>query len=72
MHPLLLHQIADDTVTARRRSDHHHHRPQHRRRIGARAALWCRAAVGGLLITVGTRVAGTRHGDVGLQHRPSA
>jgi hypothetical protein len=70
MHPLLLHQIADDHVIGRRRSDPRRH--PHRRRPSRRGvAVGLRAAVGGLLITVGTRVAGPRPDAVGLRRTPT-
>ncbi len=69
MHPLLLHQIADDRVVGRRRSDPP--RPAHRRRGRHRTSTRLRAGVGGLLISVGTRVSGTRTGPVALPRTPT-
>ena len=70
MHPILLHQIADDRVIGRRRSDRHY-RPVRRRRSGRGVTGRLRSAVGGVLITVGTRVAGPRPGAVGLRRTPT-
>ena len=71
MHPLLLHQIADDRVIGRRRSVQHRI-PTRRRHRGRAVATRLRSVLGDLLITVGTRVAGPRPrpGPVGLR-RPS-
>ncbi len=70
MHPQLLHQIADDRVIERRRS---HLAPPRgpRRRLGARPTARVRTRVGGLLIAVGTRVAGPRSEPLGLPSHPS-
>ena len=72
MHPLLLHQLADDTVTDR----HRHARAEGRaaRRTGrtVRPASRLRVRAGGLLITVGTRLAGTRPASAVLHHHTSA
>ncbi len=70
MHPLLLHRIADDRVIERRRSDPPRQlRRQRRSGWGATARL--RSGVGGLLIAVGIRVAGTRAVPVGLYRTPT-
>jgi len=70
MHPQLLHQIADDRVIGRRRS-----RPppvgRRPRRTGPGVTARLRAAAGGILITLGTRVAGPRYGTAGLRRTPT-
>ncbi len=67
MNPLLLHQIADERVIHRRRS---FYAQEHKvlRAPGAprRLTMRVRTGVGGLLITVGTRVAGKRSDSVRL------
>ncbi len=70
MHPLLLHQLADDSVTDR----HRHARSQGRvvRRTRTRPTSRFRVWVGGLLVTVGTRLAGTRPAPAVLHHPTSA
>ncbi len=72
MHPSLLHQLADDTVARRRRT--HQHRYHQPRRPGLVTRAWARTrvGVGGLLISVGTRLAGTRPGPAALHGHPSA
>ena len=70
MHPIVLHQIADDSVIGRRRSDGRL-RPVRIRRPGPSVAARTRAGIGGLLITMGTRVAGPRPGTVGLRRTPT-
>jgi hypothetical protein len=71
MHPLLLHQLADDRVIERRRTEMARNRYS-RRPVRTRRAARVRVALGGLLIAVGTRVAGRHSGAVSLQSRPSA
>jgi hypothetical protein len=72
MHPLLLHQLADDTVTDR----HRHARVQGRGRQSAgatvRPASRLRVRAGSLLIAVGTRLAGTRANPAVLHRHTSA
>ena len=66
MHPQLLHQLANDSVIDRRR-----HAPSHRRgSVRTRTPSRLRLRVGGVLIAVGTRLAGTRSTGV-LQHHTS-
>jgi hypothetical protein len=70
MHPLLLHQFADERVIDRRRSLHR--RYDHRRHPGGSGtAARVRAGIGGILITVGTRVAGTSTTRVALRRTPT-
>jgi hypothetical protein len=71
MNPQLLHQIADDRVIQRRRSFAARSHAVRRSPRGARVfTAKLRAGVGGLLITVGTHVAGARSVPVELG-RPS-
>jgi hypothetical protein len=71
MHPLLLHQMADDRVLERRRTEMARHRYS-RRPVRTHRVARLRVALGGILIAVGTRLAGRHTGAVGLQSRPSA
>jgi hypothetical protein len=71
MHPLLLHQLADDSVTARRRHLQRHGRGPWRTVEGPRRVARARAFAGGLLIAVGIRLAGTRSAPAVLPHRSS-
>ncbi len=66
MHPQLLHQLADDSIIDRRR-----HAPPHRRgTVRTHTPSRLRLRVGGVLIAVGTKLAGTRSPAV-LQHHSS-
>jgi hypothetical protein len=71
MHPLLLHQLADDSVTDRRRHAQRHGRGAWRTDRGPRPVERARVLAGGLLIAVGTRLAGTRPAPAALRHRSS-
>jgi len=72
MHPLLLHQIADDHVLHRRRSHPHHCELARRRRRQARnRSVRARAVLGGVLITLGTRLAGPRPAAGALHRTPT-
>jgi hypothetical protein len=70
MNPLLLHQLADDSVLERRRHAQPHSRGTGRTGTRTRAASPLRLRVGGLLIAFGTRLAGPR-APATLQHRSS-
>jgi hypothetical protein len=72
MHPSLLHQLADDTVARRRRTHPHRYHQTRRPGLGTRAWARTRVGVGGLLINVGTRLAGSRPGPAALQGHTSA
>jgi len=71
MHPLLLHQLADDSVTERRRHPHPNVGGHRRSGDGARPASRMRVRAGGLLIAMGTRLAGTRSASSVLHQRSS-
>jgi hypothetical protein len=71
MHPLLLHQLADDSVTDRCRHPHRHDRGPWRTTKRPRPVSRVRVLAGGLLIAVGTRLAGGRTSPVGLRPRQS-
>lgn len=72
MHPTLLHQLADDRVIERRRS--HPNRGRLVRRThyrGSHLTGRLRVGIGGLLITAGHRLVGTRAGPGGLTRHVS-
>jgi hypothetical protein len=70
MHPLLLHQLADDSVTERRRHAQPHGRGPGRTTTTVRPLSRLRLRAGALLIALGTRLAGTRSPAV-LPHHSS-
>ncbi len=72
MHPLLLHQLADDSIIERRRHLHPHGRGPWRHGAGARPASRWRVRAGHVLIAVGTRLAGARSGPAVLPRQSSA
>jgi hypothetical protein len=72
MQPQLLHQLADDSVRDRRRHHQTYRQRPRRPRPDQRFPARLRLSFGGLLIAVGTRLAGTRAGPGGgLQQQGS-
>jgi hypothetical protein len=71
MHPSLLHQLAEDRVIDRRRSHPNQGRVVRRNLSRRHLTARLRVGVGGLLISTGHRLVGSRAGPGALARQPS-